>query len=128
MPEWRRKFSPQFKAEAVQLVIETGQPIEEVAPTWCPCRAPTGCDGRGHTRWINYASAALGADRAGHHARLQSHGGHGPHEHGAGPGATVGAGVSVDVGLIRPAWLDLAPTERCRVPIGISPDCLACST
>jgi transposase-like protein len=31
MPEKRRKFSPQFKAEAVQLVIETGKPIAEVA-------------------------------------------------------------------------------------------------
>ena len=31
MPEQRRKFSPQFRAEAVQLVIETGKPIAEVA-------------------------------------------------------------------------------------------------
>jgi transposase-like protein len=31
MPEHRRKFSPQFKAEAVQMVIETGRPIAEVA-------------------------------------------------------------------------------------------------
>src|SRR3954466_14503076 len=31
MPEQRRKFSPQFKAEAVQLVLETGKPIAEVA-------------------------------------------------------------------------------------------------
>ena len=31
MPEQRRKFSPQFKAEAVQLVIETGRPVAEVA-------------------------------------------------------------------------------------------------
>jgi transposase len=31
MSERRRKFSPQFKAEAVQLVIETGKPIAEVA-------------------------------------------------------------------------------------------------
>jgi transposase len=31
MPERRRKFSPQFKAEAVQLVIETDKPIAEVA-------------------------------------------------------------------------------------------------
>jgi transposase len=31
VPERRRKFSPQFKAEAVQLVIETGKPIAEVA-------------------------------------------------------------------------------------------------
>jgi transposase-like protein len=27
MPERRRKFSPQFRAEAVQMVIETGKPI-----------------------------------------------------------------------------------------------------
>ena len=31
MPEHRRKFSPRFKAEAVQMVIETGRPIAEVA-------------------------------------------------------------------------------------------------
>jgi Transposase and inactivated derivatives len=27
----RRKFSPHFKAEAVQFVIETGRPVAEVA-------------------------------------------------------------------------------------------------
>ena len=31
MPEQRRRFSPQFKAEAVQMVIETGRQIAEVA-------------------------------------------------------------------------------------------------
>jgi transposase-like protein len=31
MPEQRRKFSPQFKAEAVQMVLESGKPIAEVA-------------------------------------------------------------------------------------------------
>ena len=31
MPEQRRKFSPQFKAEAVQMVLDTGKPIAEVA-------------------------------------------------------------------------------------------------
>ena len=31
MPERRRRFSPQFKAEAVQLVIETGKSVAEVA-------------------------------------------------------------------------------------------------
>ena len=31
MAEQRRRFSPQFKAEAVQMVIETGKPIAEVA-------------------------------------------------------------------------------------------------
>ena len=31
MSEKRRKFSPQFKAEAVQMVLETGKPIAEVA-------------------------------------------------------------------------------------------------
>jgi transposase-like protein len=31
MPEHRRKFSPQFRAEAVQMVIETGRPNAEVA-------------------------------------------------------------------------------------------------
>jgi transposase-like protein len=31
MPVQRRKFSSQFKAEAVQMVIETGKPIAEVA-------------------------------------------------------------------------------------------------
>jgi transposase-like protein len=31
MTEHRRKFSPQFRAEAVQMVISTGKPIAEVA-------------------------------------------------------------------------------------------------
>ena len=31
MPEQRRRFSPQFRAEAVQMVLETGKPIVEVA-------------------------------------------------------------------------------------------------
>ena len=31
MPERRRKFSPQFRAEAVQMVLETGKPIAKVA-------------------------------------------------------------------------------------------------
>ena len=31
MAQKRRKFSPQFKAEAVQLVVQTGRPIAEVA-------------------------------------------------------------------------------------------------
>lgn len=31
MPQKRRKFSPQFKAEAVQMVLETGRPVAEVA-------------------------------------------------------------------------------------------------
>jgi transposase-like protein len=31
MPGHRRKFSPQFKAEAVQMVISTGKPIAVVA-------------------------------------------------------------------------------------------------
>ena len=31
MPEQRRRFSPQFKAEAVQMVLETGKSIAEVA-------------------------------------------------------------------------------------------------
>ena len=31
MPERRRRFSPQFKAEAVQMVIETGKSIADVA-------------------------------------------------------------------------------------------------
>jgi transposase-like protein len=31
MPDKRRKFSPQFRAEAVQLVIATGKPVAEVA-------------------------------------------------------------------------------------------------
>ena len=42
MPEQRRKFSPQFKAEAVQLVLETGRPIAAVAtvkPTGPTCSA-----------------------------------------------------------------------------------------
>jgi transposase len=31
MPERRRKFTPEFKAEAVKLVIETSRPVAEVA-------------------------------------------------------------------------------------------------
>lgn len=31
MPEQRRRFSPQFKAEAVQMVLETRKPIAEIA-------------------------------------------------------------------------------------------------
>lgn len=31
MAEKRRKFSPQFKAEAVQLVVASGRPVAEVA-------------------------------------------------------------------------------------------------
>jgi transposase-like protein len=31
MPEQRRRFSPEFKAEAVQLVIESGRPVAQVA-------------------------------------------------------------------------------------------------
>ncbi len=31
MTEHRRKFSPQLKAEAVQMVISTGRPIAEIA-------------------------------------------------------------------------------------------------
>jgi transposase-like protein len=31
MPEQRRQFSPQFKAEAVQMDIESGRPIAQVA-------------------------------------------------------------------------------------------------
>lgn len=31
MPEVRRKFSPQFKAEAGQMVLETKRPIADVA-------------------------------------------------------------------------------------------------
>jgi transposase-like protein len=31
MPEQRRKFSPQFRAEAVQMVVSTGRPIAVVA-------------------------------------------------------------------------------------------------
>jgi len=31
MPQRRRKFSPQFKAEAVQMVLETDKPVAEVA-------------------------------------------------------------------------------------------------
>jgi len=31
VPEQRRRFSPQFRAEADQMVLETGKPIVEVA-------------------------------------------------------------------------------------------------
>ena len=44
MPEHRRKFGPQFKAEAVQMVIGTGKPIAEVArePSMMECWATGG--------------------------------------------------------------------------------------
>jgi transposase len=31
MPERRRKFTPEFRAEAVKMVIETSRPVAEVA-------------------------------------------------------------------------------------------------
>jgi transposase-like protein len=31
-----RKFSPRFKADAVQMVIETGKPVAEVVPSLAP--------------------------------------------------------------------------------------------
>ncbi|MDN5896238.1 MAG: transposase [Nocardioides sp.] len=31
MPQKRRKFSPQFKAEAVAMVLETDKPVAQVA-------------------------------------------------------------------------------------------------
>ena len=31
MSEHRRKFSPQFKAEAVQMVVSAGKPVAQVA-------------------------------------------------------------------------------------------------
>jgi len=31
VPEHRRQFSPQFRAEAVQMVLETGKPIAQIA-------------------------------------------------------------------------------------------------
>ncbi len=34
MPGHRRKFSPQFRAEAVQMVLSTGKPIAEVERIW----------------------------------------------------------------------------------------------
>jgi transposase-like protein len=45
MPGHRRRFSPQLKAEAVQMVIETGKPIAELARDLGMPRAPT--NGRG---------------------------------------------------------------------------------
>jgi hypothetical protein len=46
MPEHRRKFSPQFKAEAVQMVISTGKPIAVVAVAMSSAAAAIYC-GRG---------------------------------------------------------------------------------
>jgi len=51
MPEHRRKFSPQFKAEAVQMVISTGRlalcrapcaehPVPTDWPGWPPSGTP----------------------------------------------------------------------------------------
>jgi len=49
MPEQRRRFSAQFKAEAVQMVIETCRPVAEVAGIsgsmtgrWATGSTPTG--------------------------------------------------------------------------------------
>jgi transposase len=57
MPEQRRRFSPQFKAEAVQMVLETGKPIAEVARdlginegtlgNWCAKARRAGENGHG---------------------------------------------------------------------------------
>ncbi|HEX2142243.1 MAG TPA: transposase [Candidatus Limnocylindria bacterium] len=52
MPEQRRKFSPQFKAEAVQMVLETGKPIAEVA-------RDLGCSDQTLRNWV--AQAAIDA-------------------------------------------------------------------
>src|SRR5256885_2180529 len=43
MPEQRRRFSAQFKAEAVQMVIETGKPIADVARVFAAGRGAYGC-------------------------------------------------------------------------------------
>ena len=40
MPEHRRRFSPQFKAEAVQMVISTGKPIAGWPGTWGSMTGP----------------------------------------------------------------------------------------
>ena len=45
MPEQRRKFSPQFKAEAVQMVLESGKPIADWRLT-----SATGLSHRGSRR------------------------------------------------------------------------------
>ncbi|WP_442914024.1 IS3 family transposase [Kribbella sp. NBC_00359] len=54
MAEKRRRFSPQFKAEAVQMVIESGRPISDVA-------RDLGIERKTLNKWVNdYQRAHLG--------------------------------------------------------------------
>src|SRR5213596_322218 len=58
MPEQRRKFSPQFKAEAVQMVLETGKPIAQVARDLGINEGTLG-------NWVNQDKRARGEAAAG---------------------------------------------------------------
>ena len=55
MPDHRGKFSPQFKAEAVQIVIETRKPIAESLVTCGSMMRP----------WATGSNVAARAPRAG---------------------------------------------------------------
>jgi transposase-like protein len=64
MSEHRRKFSPQFKAEAVQMVIETGKPVAEVA------RDLGVMTGRWGTGWQRGAMLTLSRRRLSHRSSV----------------------------------------------------------
>src|SRR4051812_5701732 len=72
MPEQRRKFSPQFKAEAVQMVLETGKPIAEVARDLEINEGALGNAGSGAGRGAAWrARAAAADDHGGARARAE---------------------------------------------------------
>ena len=58
MSDKRRKFTPEFRAEAVKLVIDTGRPISHVS-------AEIGVGAQSLGRWVRQATRAAdgGADR-----------------------------------------------------------------
>jgi transposase-like protein len=64
MPEKRRKFSPQFKAEAVQMVIETGKPVAEGA------RVRVSMTGRWAIGWQRGAMRILSRRRRCHRSSV----------------------------------------------------------
>lgn len=53
----RRKYTPEFRAEAVRLVVETGRPVAHVA-------AEVGIGAQLLGRWVSHAKPAAVGDRA----------------------------------------------------------------
>ncbi len=51
MGSTRRKFTPEYKTEAVQFVITSGQPIAEVARIWESSRDLGELGGEGTGEW-----------------------------------------------------------------------------